>query len=230
MNATSERSCTLRRMPSLKLHLRERPVAAPAVGAAALGLLVFGLLAMACHQAGRPVLFDSPVERWLMPATDDHARFRAARFVVNLASPPIQIAAGALVALGILLLSRSVRWAWVALLAPAVAGIAEILLKAMVARPGIDAVEVASSAEASFPSGHATGVGARATVMVLVAVAARGSRLARWLAAGVASTAAMVLAVSLVVARDHYPTDVAGGLILAASTSTLVAAAIMREP
>lgn len=101
------------------------------------------------------------------------------------------------------------RFALLAALGPAVAGLGVVVLKPTVGRT--------MAGVPSFPSGHVTAVTAVALVVALVVV--RRTRVRRTPAAAAVGSAALIAAVvtgiAVVVAGVHYPSDVLGGLCTA---------------
>ena len=80
---------------------------------------------------------------------------------------------------------------------------------------------------ASFPSGHATGTSALATVLIVAAVPLLASVLARRAAVIVLVLYVLTMAVSRPVLGVHFPTDVLAGVILGTGW-TLVCASVTR--
>lgn len=126
--------------------------------------------------------------------------------------------------LGLLLaLVLAVRRRWAdaaaAVLAPAVAGTVQLVLKPLVDRP--------LGGQPAWPSGHASGTWALATVAVVLLLCdgRASSRRRRWLAGGVV-VLAVVNAVGLVGAQYHFVTDVIGGAAVGIAAGCLVVTAL----
>lgn len=114
--------------------------------------------------------------------------------------------------------ARARWWIWVALmlLAPA----AETAFKVLVARPR------PFDASLGFPSGHATAAAAYFGALIYVAGALRPS--ARTLVRTLAGLAIVLVALSRVMLRAHWPSDVLGGIALGLALAS--AAALLARP
>jgi len=131
------------------------------------------------------------------------------------------VAGVTLVLVVVLYATQRYRAAVLAVLGPLVAtGITEWVLKPAVDRRVLGYV--------TYPSGHATGAFAMATVIAVVLLGAgdRSRRTARVLATIVVFGIACLVAVSLVVAAYHVPTDTLGGAGVGISTVLALAVGI----
>lgn len=217
-----------------RLRLQRRGPRALTLGAAGAGLLVVGAMGIRCRNAVGPVLFDAAVSDRLGAPNPSSRRWRLAETISSIATPTHQVVAGMVLTALVLLLTRDLWWTAIALLGPALTDLAGIGLKYLVYRSGpgvagVSGVTGLSGADLlAYPSGHATGIGARVTVVVLLVGAACHRR---WLRGAVLLAAVLVaLAVgsSQAVIGAHFPVDVAGGLILGPAMTVLIAAAILR--
>ena len=125
----------------------------------------------------------------------------------------------------LMLVAAGVRSGWRAVVlaatgAPAAALLAELALKPLVGRR--------LRGDLAFPSGHATGVAAVATVAVVILVAGRvGARTAQVATSLIAAATVVAVGASLVVLDHHYATDVVGGALTA--TATVCALALLLD-
>src|SRR4051812_15528519 len=106
------------------------------------------------------------------------------------------------------------------------AGITTQVLKPLTADPrGIDLVPSANVSNAAWPSGHATAAAALAFCLVALAPA-------RWRPLAIAAGAAFALAVgcSVLVLGWHFPSDVAGGVCVAAAWTLCGLAVVYPRP
>jgi membrane-associated phospholipid phosphatase len=130
------------------------------------------------------------------------------------------IGAAVLVLLVVLYATQRYRAAVLAVLGPLVAsGLTEWVLKPSIDRRILGYV--------TYPSGHTTGAFSIATVLAVVLLGTGGSRVAARVSATVVVFAlACLVAVSLVVAGYHVPTDTLGGAGLGIATVLAVAVVI----
>ena len=87
-------------------------------------------------------------------------------------------------------------------------------------RPPVHHLEAVSSA--SFPSGHTTQTTAFCLALLLIFLASRPSRMLIVLATLTAGTAIAAVATSRIYLGVHYPTDIAGGLVLGGGWTVLI--------
>lgn len=176
-----------------------------------IGLVGFGCLAGALAR-----LFAGHVD---LSAVRDvaawHTRFlTAASRDVSWAGTVTVIAPLAVLACGWLLGRRRQSGALAVVLAAVGAVALSSLVKVIVDRPRPPIHHLVNVTSASFPSGHATESSAFYLIAVVVIVWPLEAAVVRWIA--VALLLALILAVSFsrVYLGVHYPTDVAGGLLL----------------
>ena len=93
-----------------------------------------------------------------------------------------------------------------------------------VLKPALAAQHDAFVLPASWPSGHTTAVVSLAAALVIVAPPAR-----RWLVALAGAAVSAATGLALVVLGSHYPSDVAGGGLVAAAWACLAATGL-RSP
>lgn len=132
---------------------------------------------------------------------------------------------------GLLLLARRVRYAGLIVVSSFGAVIIENLDKLLVdrPRPPVRHLEVVTSP--SFPSGHATQSAAfygSAMLLALIVLPTRG-RAVRAIAVTLVVLLACAIGFSRVYLGVHYPTDVAGGLVLGGAWTALVWLALHRK-
>ena len=193
---------------------------------AAVGLLVFVLLARAYVDGGLVVSFDDNVSRWVADTVPGWVE-QVARVVTWFGGA---IGTGVVTAAALVVLWRSNRRPDALFLAGAVGGISVLVpvLKAVYerARPDLGTV-IALPHSYSFPSGHA------ATAVVLygalgILLAERASsrlRAAEWLVG--AALLALAIGTSRVLLNVHFVSDVAAGF--AVGLAWLCCCAIVRE-
>ena len=147
------------------------------------------------------------------------AREEVANFLIHLLEPSRFIVWAAIVVAVALVRQR----AWLALAVAAAMGLAPLtaeILKPLLARTHLGAGATQIGA-ASWPSGHATA----AAVLVLCAILVSPPR-ARPIVALIGGMYVLAVAVSLVVLAWHMPSDVIGGLLVAALWTSLALAAV----
>jgi membrane-associated phospholipid phosphatase len=118
------------------------------------------------------------------------------------------------------------RRTWVALAIIAIllgANVTTQLLKPLLAAPRPDQLVAHAPSAASWPSGHATAAMALALCMV-IAVPARF----RPVAAAIGAAFAVVVSYSFLTLMWHFPSDVLGGFLVAATWTLLAVAAVLR--
>jgi len=93
-----------------------------------------------------------------------------------------------------------------------------------VLKPALAAQHDAFVLPSSWPSGHTTAVVSLAAALVIVAPPAR-----RWLVALAGAAVSAATGLALVVLGSHYPSDVAGGVLVAAAWACLAATGL-RSP
>lgn len=102
--------------------------------------------------------------------------------------------------------------------------------KALVGRPRPPIHHLEHVVGASFPSGHASQSTGLYLGLALVFLAGRPPRGRAALCGGVAILLILAIAFSRIYLGVHYPTDVAGGILLSAAWTGAVAAALLRRP
>lgn len=201
---------------------RSRLSIVPAAAVTAAALFVLFLADLAAVESGTTAAGDRSLERSI------HHLFGLADFpifqaITNLGGPVVRTA---LVVLLVLLLARVRRWRSAVLLVLIVegSGLVEEIAKLAVRRPRPHLFAGAQHADGySFPSGHSMG-----TFALCVALAAVlwpvVPRAARAPLAVVLALFTVLVGLSRVVLGVHYPTDVAGGFLLAGAWSAVVLA------
>jgi membrane-associated phospholipid phosphatase len=136
----------------------------------------------------------------------------AAAAVVHLGDPLVQ-AALLLIGVAVALASGRREWAVAGLLVALGADLSTLLLKHLLAAPRFDRQLGWDQINAdAFPSGHATAAFSMAFAWALFAPPSW-----RRVTAAVGVAAACLVSASVVVLRYHFPTDVLGGLAVAAA-------------
>jgi membrane-associated phospholipid phosphatase len=196
-------------------------------GAVACAVAAAGLL-LATYLIGAVARWDVSAFRGLMVLSDHSAIFDVAHRVVHLANLLPSVVILATIAATGVAIGRP-RHAAAAVLLVGGAAITTYGLKIVLAHPRYQALLGSSSlAGDAFPSGHATTAMSIALAAVLVAPR-------RWRPAVSLAAACFPLAVgvSAVIMGMHYPSDVLGGFLVAASFGLLAVAAMRatdREP
>jgi membrane-associated phospholipid phosphatase len=135
----------------------------------------------------------------------------------------VTVVAGVLTLVVVLAMLRRRRWREAAFPVAAVLGasLLNVLVKVLVDRP---AIETADGSGDSFPSGTATWSMAAAAALVVLAPRRR-------LAVAALLGALFVLGIGVVIAWEewHYPSDIAGGWLLALGWVALLAAPLLAQ-
>jgi membrane-associated phospholipid phosphatase len=135
----------------------------------------------------------------------------------------VTVVAGVLTLVVVLAMLRQRRWREAAFPVAAVLGasLLNVLVKVLVDRP---AIETADGSGDSFPSGTATWSMAAAAALVVLAPRRR-------LAVAALLGALFVLGIGVVIAWEewHYPSDIAGGWLLALGWVALLAAPLLAQ-
>jgi membrane-associated phospholipid phosphatase len=190
----------------------------PAVALAALAAVVVGVLGVRYAGDSVPGRVDGHLDR----AVDALPGHGIARMVIDLGSPAFVSVAAAVLAV-ICLRGRRFRAAALAVAGPGLTG-----LVTTVGKPAFDRT-IGHGGDLAFPSGHTGGATALALVIALLVAGTR-----RWgpggtaaLAALCAITAGAAVGTGMVVAGQHYPTDVIGGFCTA--TAAVLAVALVLD-
>ncbi len=184
------------------------------------------LTTMVWHRRG-----PARIDTWLLHGYVPSPRsslFHFTRVVTEIASPPMVVVLGLLAAMYIWHRYTSMVWSLAVVGAPALAGVFESSLKAVVSRTRPLTSSLAGESGKGFPSGHASGFAALTLVSALALCAlTKRSKLVK---ISVAIVASLALAVTRVIVGVHYPTDVIAGLVLgfaiADSAATIAGTAV----
>jgi membrane-associated phospholipid phosphatase len=155
--------------------------------------------------------------------------FRIANAVTLLGSPVIVIVLGLAGAAVLLFRSHAKAWAAAFLVAPGMAGVTEVTLKVVLARPRPITASLTGEDGNGFPSGHSAGFTALVFVAVFAVVAHQqlSRRTSRRLVV-LAGAASLIMAATRVLVGAHYPTDVIAGMLVGLVAAD-VAALLARE-
>ncbi|MGH2980775.1 MAG: phosphatase PAP2 family protein [Solirubrobacterales bacterium] len=190
--------------------------------AAAGGVALLAAVLVAAYYVGPLARWDATAVAGLRALSDDHRSIWLISHAIALTAniEPVLLTLGVLCVAGVAWgRQRQVAGA-VALVAAA--GIATWLLKIAAAHPRYQPVLSPDQLDPiAFPSGHATAAMSLSLAAVIV-VPGRWRRLAGILGAGYALT----VAIALMVAGWHFPSDVLGGFLIAGSLGMVVLAAL----
>jgi membrane-associated phospholipid phosphatase len=122
---------------------------------------------------------------------------------------------------------RDVRLVALCLLAPAAAGLLELATKHAVGVRRPVSADLWGARRFGFPSGHATGAAALATLVVLLVIHSElpRRRQAVWIVVAIAF--ALTVSVSRIVVDDHLAMDAVGGILLGVGTVATVGAVVL---
>jgi len=196
--------------------------------ATALAAIVFVLLTVALARHPEPTGIESAVDRAFLASRGSRifGTFKA----VTVTGSVLVVAIGAAVlAVECWIRLRDLRLAVACVVATALAGVAETVVKPIVGRPRPATRVFTGQTGAGFPSGHTTGATALAICAVAVAWSLAGSRRSR-VTVGVAATAyVVVIGVSRLVVGAHYSLDVVGGWLLGSTIAIAVLMTVTRS-
>jgi undecaprenyl-diphosphatase len=196
-------------------------------GAVSFGIFVLlAIIVAAKASRGTDQSVDDSLNRFALHNTGVTDFFKA---VTNAGSPTVTLGLGLLLAVAFYLLRMRTSTYFAAASVIGAYGIAYVAKKGVDRhRPIWDAAHtISTESGASFPSGHATGTSALATVLILAAVPLLAGLAARRAAIAVLVLYVIVIVVSRPVLGVHFPTDVLAGAALGAGW-TLVCASVLR--
>jgi membrane-associated phospholipid phosphatase len=197
-----------------------RDVRNPILASAGSALLVL-LLAVVAYEFGPAIHLDTSLVKRL-GVEEGAPGYGLASAVTSLGNPlPYLAILAAVVAFG--LLARRTRETVAALAVVAGANLSTQILKHVLEHERYTMVLGWGHQPSpdSYPSGHTTAAASLAVALVLVVPARM-----RPLAAAIGAALAVAVGVGLVVMKAHYPSDVAGGLLVVASWAFAAAAAL----
>lgn len=203
----------------LELHRSDRT----ALAAAGVAALIFTLLTVAVlgHLGGLQHV-DAAISASAHRFALAHPRWRSTMSVITRTGSTTYL--GPLASVACLALLRWLRWrqaAFVAVATLVTVGVRSLIV-VRVARPR--PVEWLTGASGwSFPSGHSTAAAATALIAVFVGWPLLNRRRDRLIFAGVVGAWAVVVGVSRVALTVHWPSDVLGAWLLAATVVPMVA-------
>jgi membrane-associated phospholipid phosphatase len=193
-----------------------RPLFMAAAAAAALLCLLIG-----AYYVG-PVSSADAIALHGLGSLTDHPLLRHASDLFAHSADPLPIVAGVAALCAIAVAQRRPMRALAAIALVGGAGVAALLFKTAAAHPRYHPVLGFHQLDATaFPSGHTTA--AMSLALAGVMVAGRRWRTPAAIAAGVY---VLGVAVSLIILRWHFPSDVLGGMLVATMVSLLVLAGL----
>jgi undecaprenyl-diphosphatase len=158
----------------------------------------------------------------VLAASKGGVGFRVADLVSVGGSPVFVVLAAVGLAALVWFRRRDLRLAALCVLAPAVAGVLQLVAKELVGpqqpvwfNPWFPERALA------FPSGHATGAASIATLVILLSLTSTRSRSQRAMATTVALVYVIAVAASRVVIDDHLAMDVIGGVLLGVAVTAI---------
>ncbi len=119
--------------------------------------------------------------------------------------------------------------AWAIAISFAGATAISTLVKLLVARPRPPVHHLEAASSSSFPSGHTTQTTAFCLALLLGFLATKPRRALTGLAALAAVAAVAAVALSRIYLGVHYPTDIAGGVVLASGWTVIAYALLARS-
>jgi undecaprenyl-diphosphatase len=190
-------------------------------------LAAFGALAVFVALVPMPTSAERSIDQMLSAARGS-AMFELDRAVSFIGSGVVVTVAAVLLAT--VVWARSHRWplALLCLAGPALAGLGEVVLKALVGRPRPATGLLTGLAGNGFPSGHTSGAAALATVAIIVSQSLVSSAQMRRVIAGAAVLYAVAVGISRVVVGAHDGLDVVGGWLLGPAAALVAFLAITR--
>jgi membrane-associated phospholipid phosphatase len=172
--------------------------------------------------SGVPNRLDRAAADLLVASSHGTASFRLAEIVSIGGSPTFIVLAAGTLALLVWSRRRDPRLAALCLVAPAVAGVVQLLVKDLVGpQQPVSFNPLFSDHTTAFPSGHATGAASIAALVVVLAITAVVPRWRRAPVIAVAITYALAVAASRIVLDYHLAQDAVGGLLLGAAVVAL---------
>jgi membrane-associated phospholipid phosphatase len=199
-------------------------------GALATLVLVFVALTVYLTRSPRPPhvasFFDEHVR-----AYPGSPRYVLAGWSRAVGSPPALVAATVLAAALCALRWRRRDLAVLCVLAPLLAGAAELAVKGIFDRGMTHAAELEGAFGAGFPSGHAAGITALAVAVVLSAFELTRDARVHLAVGGAAVVLVTAVAAGSVVGGAHRSLDVVGGVLLgvAAALAVFIAMSMQRD-
>jgi membrane-associated phospholipid phosphatase len=173
-------------------------------------IVAFAALAGWCFHRRGPTSLDTTLLHGYRAVRTSFV-FRVSDVVTLIGSPGAVVILGVAVAVFVWIRHRSIPWALACIAAPGIAGVAETVLKVIVARPRPGTASLTGEAGNGFPSGHAAGFTAFAFI-VAFAFANRHRRRTRQLFICALGTS-LTMALTRVLLGAHYPTDVIAGVL-----------------
>ena len=190
--------------------------------------VVFVLLAASVALHPHPLGIESAAERALF-ASQGTFTFRLFHVITITGSMAFVAAGAAVLSVECWRHSRDLRLTVGCIVAPGLAGVAEIALKPIVGRPRPSTSILTGESGFGFPSGHAAGATALAVCAIAVACALLAPGPLRVAAICTATGYALLIGASRVVVGAHHLGDVLGGWMLGIAIATGVFA-FLRPP
>ena len=198
------------------LNLNDGPRVARRVAEMVVAFSVLTLVAW--HRVGPSVIDVRMLHGYR--ANANSRTFRVAHVITAMGSPGVVIVLGFLMAVAVWIRRRSLPWVLACLGAPAIAGVIEVTLKIVVARPRPISAVLTGEAGNGFPSGHAAGSSALAlTIAFYMCTYCRSYHR---VAIATAVISSIIIGVTRVLVGAHYPIDVVAGILLGFGVSNIL--------
>jgi membrane-associated phospholipid phosphatase len=191
------------------------------LGLVAVLAALFVTLAVFVALHPRPTALDRGLDRELL-ANRGSVSFEVWKVITVGGSAAVVTVAVVVLALTCWIRGRHKTLAALCIVAVALAGLSEVVVKPIVGRRRPSTRVFTHESGFGFPSGHTTGAAAFAVVAVIVVCALVPPGRRRAIAVVCAVAYAVLIALSRVVVGAHYATDVLGGVLLGVTVAIVV--------